>query len=267
MIYYKTNDEIELLRQSSLLVSKTHATIIPYLKEGVTGKKIDKIAEEFIRDNKAIPAFKGLRGFPATLCISPNEQVVHGIPSDEPFKNGDVLSIDCGVKMNEFFGDSAYTYAIGEITEEVRNLLEVTRQSLYDAIEFAVHGKRLGDIGYAVQNLAEKKHKYGVVRELVGHGVGRTLHEEPEVPNYGRRGTGPLLKEGLVLAIEPMVNLGVKEIVQLKDGWTIITKDKKPSAHFEHTVAVKKGKADILSSFEILEEEIKKNENLTSFFK
>lgn len=258
-VYYKTDEEIELMRYSNLLVSKTLGLVGSMIGPGVSGKKIDKAAEEFIRDHKAVPGFKGYGGFPATLCISINEQVVHGIPSDEPFKSGDIVSVDCGVKMNGFFGDAAYTFALGDVDEEVIALMEVTQESLYKGIEKAVIGGRLGDISYAIQNFAEREHNYGVVRELVGHGIGRNLHESPEVPNYGRRGQGPKLKEGLVIAIEPMVNLGVKGVRQKKDGWTIVTKDNKPSAHFEHTVALRKTGPDILSTHQYIEESIKNN--------
>ena len=266
VITFKTKEEIELIRKSALLVAQTHATIVPYIKEGVTGKYLDKIAEEFIRDNNATPAFKGFNGFPASLCISVNEQIVHGIPSDKPFESGDIVSIDCGTNLEGYYGDSAYTYSVGEVSEEVQQLLKVTRESLYLGIEQSKIGNRIGDIGFAIQSLAEKEHGYGVVRELVGHGVGKSLHEPPEVPNFGRRGNGAILREGMVLAIEPMVNLGTKQIVQLRDGWTIVTRDGKPSAHFEHTIAVGKEKGDILSSFELIEKEIKKNKNLAGIF-
>jgi methionyl aminopeptidase len=254
-IYLKTDEEIELIRQSSLLVGKTLAEVAKWIKPGVTTKKLDNIAEEFIRDNGAIPGFKGYGGFPATLCASNNEAVVHGIPNDEPLKDGDIISLDCGVILNGFYGDVAYTFEVGEVSSEIHQLLEDTKECLRLAIEQAVVGKRLGDIGYAVQNYAESK-GYGVVRELVGHGLGRELHEEPQVPNYGKRGHGMKLVEGMVLAIEPMINLGTKDIVQLNDGWTIVTKDRKPSAHFEHDVAIRKGKADVLSSHEEIEKVI-----------
>ena len=256
MIYYKTEEEIELIRESSLLVAKTHAEVAKLIQPGVTSLELDKVAEEFIRDNGGIPAFKGYSGFPNTLCVSPNEQVVHGIPNNEPLESGTILSLDCGVKKNGFFGDSAFTYEVGEIAQDVKDLLRVTRESLYKGIEAAVAGNRIGDIGFAVQLHAER-HSYGVVRELVGHGVGENLHESPEVPNYGKRGRGVKLQEGLVIAIEPMINMGVKEIIQLNDGWTIKTADLKPSAHFEHTIVVRKGKAEILSSFDFIEEVIK----------
>lgn len=263
MIYYKTEEEIEYIRQSCLLVCKTLSYVGSMLKPGVTGKEVDAKAEAFIRDHGAEPGFKGYRGFPATLCISRNEQVVHGIPDDKPFTENDILSIDCGTYMNDFFGDAAYTFAFAGIDKDTMELLVSTKASLYKGIEQAVVGNRIGDISYAIQQHAEKGAKrYGVVRELVGHGIGRELHESPEVPNYGKRGRGPLLKSGLVIAIEPMVNLGKKEIRQKDDGWTIITKDKLPSAHYEHTVAVKAEKADILSDHTGIEAEIKKNPEL-----
>jgi methionyl aminopeptidase len=253
MIYYKTADEIELLRKSNMLVARTHGEMAKLVEPGVSTLKLDKIAEEFIRDNGGEPGFLGYHGYPNTLCISINDTVVHGIPSNYELRNGDVVSIDCGVLMNNYYGDSAYTFTVGEIKPEVLKLLEVTKESLYKGIEKAVVGSRLGDIGYAVQSHCESN-GYSVVREMVGHGVGKKLHEKPEVPNYGRRGSGIKLKKGLVLAIEPMINLGKKEIYQMEDGWTIKTRDGLPSAHFEHTVAVDQGKADILSSFEFVEE-------------
>ncbi len=257
MIFYKTEEEIALIRESSLLVGKTHAEVAKHIKPGVTTLELDAIAETFIRDHGGVPAFKGFGGFPGTLCTSANDVVVHGIPNDKPLKEGDILSVDCGVKMNGYYGDSAYTYAIGEVDKEVEDLLENTKKSLYLGIGAAVAGNRLGDIGFAVQSFTEGL-GYGVVRELVGHGIGKSLHEAPEVPNYGRRGRGVQLKEGLVIAIEPMINLGTKNIHQEKDGWTIRTRDRKPSAHFEHTVVVRKGEAEILSTFEFIEEVINK---------
>jgi len=255
MIYYKTEEEIELVRKSSLLVAKTHAEIAGLIKPGITTLALDKIAEEFIRDNGGVPAFKGYGGFPNTLCMSPNDQVVHGIPNDRALEDGEILSVDCGVVMNGYYGDSAFTYEVGEVDAETKQLLKVTKESLYKGIEKAIAGNRIGDIGYAVQQHAES-FGYGVVRELVGHGVGKNLHESPEVPNYGRRGKGVMLKEGLVIAIEPMINMGTKRILQHNDGWTITTIDNKPSAHFEHTIVVRKGKAEILSSFEEIEKKI-----------
>ena len=255
MIYYKTEEEIELVRKSSLLVAKTHAEIAGLIKPGITTLALDKIAEEFIRDNGGVPAFKGYGGFPNTLCMSPNEQVVHGIPNDRFLENSEILSVDCGVLMNGYYGDSAFTYEVGDVDAEIKQLLKVTKESLYKGIEQAVVGNRIGDIGYAVQQHAES-FGYGVVRELVGHGVGRNLHESPEVPNHGRRGKGVMLKEGLIIAIEPMINMGTKRILQHDDGWTITTIDNKPSAHFEHTIVVRKGKAEVLSSFEEIEKKI-----------
>jgi methionyl aminopeptidase len=253
MLYCKTDEEIELIRQSSLLVSKTHAEVAKVIRPGITTLELDKIAEEFIRDNGGVPAFKGYNGFPFSLCISPNEQVVHGFPGKYVLKDGDIVSVDCGVVMNGWYGDSAYTFAIGEVKPEIIKLLRVTKESLYKAIENAVAGKRLGDVSEAVQTHAESN-GYSVVRELVGHGIGKKLHEGPEVPNYGKKGSGIKLQEGLVIAIEPMINMGKKNIRQESDGWTITTADKQPSAHFEHTVAIKAGKADVLSTFEYIEE-------------
>ena len=248
----KTDEEVELIRLSSLLVGRTLAEVAKGIQPGVTTLELDAIAESFIRDHGAEPGFKGYGGFPNTLCTSVNDAVVHGIPNHKPLENGDVVSVDCGVLMNGFYGDSAYTFEVGEVSPEIRALLQVTKESLELAIEQAVVGKRIGDIGHAVQHHAES-HGYGVVRELVGHGLGRELHEAPEVPNYGRRGNGPKLMDGMVLAIEPMINLGAKDIGQSEDGWTIVTQDGKVSAHFEHDVVVRKGKADVLSSFKDIE--------------
>jgi methionyl aminopeptidase len=253
MIIYKTDEEIELIRESSLLVGKTLAEVAKLIKPGVTTLSLDKVAEEFIRDNNAIPGFKDYNNFPNTLCTSVNYAVVHGIPNNKPLKDGDIVSVDCGVLKNEFYGDSAYTFKVGEVSQEVEQLLEVTKKSLMLGIEKAVVGNRIGDIGFAIQEYTES-FGYGVVRELVGHGLGRNLHEKPEVPNYGKRGRGVKLQEGLVLAIEPMINLGKKDVKQDIDGWTIITADKKYSAHFEHNIAVRKGKADVLSTFKYIEE-------------
>lgn len=258
MIYYKSEEEVELVRKSSLLVAKTHAEIAKLIKPGISSLELDQIAEEFIRDNGGEPAFKGYNGFPSTLCASPNEVVVHGIPNNEPINDGTILSIDCGVFMNGFYGDSAYTYEVGEVKKEIKMLLKVTKESLYRGIENAVSGKRIGDIGYAIQEHAENN-DYGVVREMIGHGIGKNLHESPEVPNYGKRGSGIKLKKGLVIAIEPMINMGTRDIMQHSDGWTITTLDKKPSAHFEHTVVVREGEAEILSSFKEIEKIIKLN--------
>lgn len=253
MVIYKTEHEIALIKESSLLVGKTLAEVARHIEPGVTTLRLDKVAYEFIHDHGATPGFLDYNGFPNTLCTSVNEQVVHGIPTDQPLNEGDIVSIDCGVIKNEFWGDSAYTFAVGEVSEEVRQLMDATKHSLNLAIEAAVEGNRMGDIGHAVQSYTEGL-GYGVVRELVGHGLGRDLHESPEVPNYGRRGNGMKLKEGLVLAIEPMINLGTKNVKTSSDGWTIVTTDGKPSAHYEHDVVVRKGKAEVLSSFEPIEE-------------
>lgn len=255
---YKTKEEIELIRESSLLVAKTHGTIAGLIKPGVTTLELDCIAEEFIRDNNAIPAFKGYQGFPNTLCMSPNAEVVHGIPNSNPLVDGDIISVDCGVLKNEFYGDSAYTYTVGEVAEETKQLLRVTKESLHKGIEQAKVGNRLGDISFAIQQKAHE-FNFGVVRELIGHGVGRELHEEPQVPNYGYRGRGIQLKEGLVLAIEPMINMGTQKVRFLNDGWSVVTQDGKPSAHFEHTVAIMKSGPEVLSSFAFIEEELQKN--------
>lgn len=257
MIYLKTEEEIELIRLSSLLVGKTLAQVAPLVKPGVTTLELDRIAEEFIRDNGGVPSFKNYNGFPNTLCASLNEAVVHGIPNNKPLKNGDIISLDCGVFMNGFHGDVAYTFEVGEVNDEIKQLLKTTKESLELGIAAAVAGNRIGDIGYAIQTHAESR-GYGVVRELVGHGLGRDLHEAPEVPNYGKRGSGMILKEGLVIAIEPMINLKSKGVRQDKDGWTIITSDNKPSAHFEHDVVVRKGKAEVLSTHEYIEEALNK---------
>lgn len=251
----RSEEEINLIRESSLLVAKAHAEIAGLISPGVNTLYLDKIAEEFIRDNGGSPAFKGYKGFPNTLCMSPNEQVVHGIPNNQPLRNGDILSVDCGVLMNGYYGDSAFTYEVGEVEYEIKQLLKITKESLYKGIDQAISGNKIGDIGYAIQDYAEH-HGYGVVRELVGHGVGNNLHETPEVPNYGLKGSGSTLEEGLVIAIEPMINKGVRNIIQHQDGWTITTSDNQPSAHFEHTIVVRKGRAEILSSFEDIEKKI-----------
>ena len=261
MIHYKTREEIELMRESALVVSRTLGMLAKEVKPGVTPLHLDKLAEEYIREQGAIPGFLGLYDFPNTLCISVNEQVVHGIPGDKPLEEGDIISVDCGAIKNDFYGDHAYTFAVGEIADEVKQLLKVTKESLYLGIEKMVAGNRIGDIGFAIQQHAEK-HGYGVVRELVGHGLGKKMHESPEVPNYGKRGRGPKLKEGLVLAIEPMINLGTRRIKQLSDGWTIITADSRPSAHFEHDVAIVDGKPEILSTFEYVEKALAEVEGL-----
>lgn len=257
MIYYKTSEEIELIRESALTVSRALAVVAEFIGEGVTTVKLDTLAEEFIRDAGGIPSFKGYQGFPATLCMSVNEEVVHGIPGDYVLKSGDVISVDCGVCKNGFHGDHAYSFKIGEITPAVSKLLRVTKESLYVGIDAAKIGNRIGDIGFAVQDYVQKE-GYTVVRELTGHGLGKDLHEEPSVPNFGKRGRGPKIENGMVLAIEPMINLGKKNVRQLSDGWTIVTADKKPSAHFEHDIAIIDGKAEILSTFDYLEDVLKK---------
>lgn len=252
MIYYKTKDEIEILRQSSLLVGKTLAEVAKLIKPGVTTEKLDKMAEEFILDNGGKPGFKGLYGCPSTLLCSVNEAVVHGLPTNKPLVDGDIVSVDCGVLMNGYYGDSAYTFEIGEVNIEVKKLLQVTKECLEKAIAQCYVGNTIGDIGFACQLHAELN-KFSVVREMVGHGLGKTLHEAPEVPNYGKKGKGLKLKEGLVIAIEPMINMGTKDIKQLSDGWTIVTKDGKPSAHFEHNVAISENGPMVLSTFEYIE--------------
>ena len=257
MVYLKTDDEIELLREANLLVGKTLAELAKNIKPGVTTRQLDVLAETFIRDHGAEPTFKGFPNpygpeFPASICTSVNEVVIHGIPNDIPLKDGDIVSIDCGTKLNGFCGDSCYTFAVGEVSETVSNLLRVTKESLYKGIEQAVVGHRIGDISYAVQSHCEN-HGYGVVREFVGHGIGREMHEDPQVPNYGKRGNGMQLKDGLSIAIEPMITYGSKDIYLLPDKWGIVTRDKSISAHFEHTICVRKGKADILSSFDEIE--------------
>ncbi|MBQ8271873.1 MAG: type I methionyl aminopeptidase [Tidjanibacter sp.] len=253
MIYLKTQEEVELLRENNLLVSATLAEVGKHIRPGVTTLELDRIAEEFIRSHGAVPGFLGYGGFPNTLCVSVNENVVHGIPSNYALREGDIVSVDCGTILKGFYGDSAYTFGVGEIAPEVEQLLRVTKESLYKGVEKAVAGNRVGDISSAVQTHAEK-YGYGVVRELVGHGLGRDMHESPEVPNYGRRGTGPLLKEGMVICIEPMINMGSKNVVFERDGWTVRTKDRKPSAHFEFAVAIRNGEADVLTDFGIIEQ-------------
>lgn len=253
MIHCKTEEEIELIRKSADILGRAHAEVAKNIKVGVTTSALDKLAYEYITKNGGKPSFKGYKGYPSSLCISVNEVVVHGLPGDYELKEGDIISIDCGVFLNGFHSDSAYTYPVGAISEENKKLLEITKQSLYLGIAQSLPGNRTGDIGYAVQSFVEKE-GYSVVRELVGHGVGKSLHEEPEVPNYGKRGSGVKLQERMVIAIEPMVNLGKKNIFQEKDGWTIRTVDRKPSAHFEHTVVVMKEKAEILTTFKYIEE-------------
>lgn len=258
MIFLKTDDEIELLRQSNLLVGKTLAEVAKVIRPGATTKELDKVAEEFIRDNGAIPTFKGFPNpygspFPASICTSVNEQVVHGVPGDVVLREGDIVSVDCGTYMNGFCGDSAYTFCVGEVAPEIMELLKSTKNALYLGIQNAIPGKRLGDIGYAIQQYCESK-SYGIVREFVGHGIGKDMHEDPQVPNYGRRGYGAMIKRGLCIAIEPMVTLGNRELVMERDGWTVRTRDRKCAAHFEHTIAVGPKGADVLSSFDFIEE-------------
>lgn len=253
MVYLKTDEEIELMRESNLLVGKTLAEVARAVKPGVSTLELDKIAETFIRDHKGIPGFLDYQGFPNTLCTSVNEQVVHGIPNKKPLQEGDIVSVDCGVLLNGFYGDSAYTFEVGEVKPEIKALLEATKAALYKGVEMAIEGNRIGDIGYAVQEYCETR-GYSVVREMVGHGLGRSLHEAPEIPNYGRRGNGSKLRKGMVICIEPMINLGKRQILMEEDQWTIRTVDKSVSAHFEHAVAVGKNQSDILSSFKFVEE-------------
>lgn len=256
MIYYKTKEEIELLRQSALLVSKTLGMLTPEIVPGVTPNRLDKLAEEFICDNGGRPGFKGLYGCPSTLLTSVNDQVVHGLPTNRPLQEGDIIAVDCGVLMNGFYGDHAYTFAVGPISDEKQKLLDVTLKCLYLGIEAAKVGNRIGDIGYAIQTYAES-HGYGVVRELVGHGLGKSMHEAPEVPNFGRKGQGKVIKDGLTIAIEPMINMGTHRVLKTSDNWTIVTADGKPSAHFEHNIAVVDGKPVILSTFDYIEAALK----------
>ena len=251
MSIVKSNFEIELIRESAQLVSKTLGMLAIEIKPGITTLELDKKAEEFIRDNNAEPGFLGLYGFPNTLCISPNNEVVHGIPNKKILKEGEIISIDCGVLKNGFYGDHAYTFSVGEISEEKKKLLDITKKALYKGISLFSSGNRVGDVGFSIQNYVES-YGYGVVRELVGHGIGKNMHEKPEIPNYGKRGTGKVLKEGMVVAIEPMVNMGTEKIIQLDDGWTIKTADDKPSAHFEHNVAIIDGKPKLLSTFKFI---------------
>lgn len=254
MIFLKSDEEIELLRISNQIVAKTLAELAKLIQPGVSTEYLDKIAEEFIRDNGAVPGFLGYSGYPKSICTSVNEQVVHGIPSDKlVLQDGDIVSVDCGVYKNGFHGDSAYTFCVGDVKPEIVDLLRTTKESLYKGIEQAQEGKRLGDVGYAIQNHCEAR-GYSVVREMIGHGVGRKLHEAPEVPNYGRKGNGIMLKSGMTIAIEPMINMGSRNLVFEKDGWTTRTIDRKPSAHFEHSIAIRRGKADILSTFEYIEQ-------------
>lgn len=257
----KTKEEIELIRVSSLLVGETIAEVAKHIRAGISTSALNNIADEFILAHDAKAAFKGFKGFPYALCISVNEEVVHGMPGDYKLQEGDLVSIDCGVLKNGFYGDSAYTFAVGEIDTEKIKLMQVTKECLQLGINKAISGNRVGDISFAVQMHAEQN-GFGVVRELVGHGIGRNLHEKPEIPNYGKQGSGMLLKPGIVIAIEPMINMGTKNVKQLNDGWTIVTADAKPSVHFEHTVAVNNLKPEILSSFHLIEEAENKNINL-----
>jgi methionyl aminopeptidase len=256
MIHYKSSEEVDKIKQSADILGRAHGEIAKHVRKGVKTSFLDKIAEEFIRDHAAVPSFKGYNGFPSSLCISVNEVVVHGFPSEYELKDGDIISVDCGVFHQGFHSDSAYTYPIGEVPPSVLALLSATKDSLYLGIEQAVFGNRIGDIGHAIQKFVEAK-GYTVVRELVGHGLGRKLHEAPEVPNYGKKGSGPLLKQGMVIAIEPMINLGTRNIVQEKDGWTIRTADRKPSAHYEHTVAIFEDRTEVLTTHKYIEENFK----------
>lgn len=265
MVHLKTPEEIELMRLSNLLVASTHAEVAKHIRPGVTTEHLDAIAEEFICDHGARPAFKGYGGFPSSLCISENNKVVHGIPGSHIVSEGDILSIDCGVELNGYYGDSAFTYPVAPVDPKVYQLVTDTIHSLYLGISQAIVGNKTGDIGFAIQNYTQTEKGYGVVRELVGHGVGTKLHEDPEVPNYGKKGRGKILKEGTVIAIEPMINLGSRHIKELKDGWTIVTADGAPSAHFEHTIAVTKNGPDILSDFERIFDSIKTNEFIADF--
>ncbi len=266
MIQIKTNAEVELMRESALLVSATLTEIARSLKPGITTMQVNDLAEQFILDHQATPSFKNLYGYPYTTCISVNDAVVHGFPRDIPLKDGDIVSVDVGVFKNGFHGDSAYTFAIGSIPEETKALLRITKESLMKGIEKCVSGNRVGDISSAIFEHTEKKFGYGVVRDLVGHGLGRKLHEDPQVPNFGKKGTGSKLKEGMVLAIEPMINLGTKDVFHDADGWTIRTKDGKPSAHFEHNVCIRRQKPDILSSFDGIEAAEKSNPHLDASY-
>lgn len=266
MIHYKTNQEIEIQRESALMVGKAIAEVAKLIAPGVTTAHLDKVADEFIRDNGAVPSFKNFNGYPFASCISVNDAVVHGFPSANELREGDIISVDIGVYKNGYHGDSAYTFAIGDPGENILNLLKVTKASLLLGVEKAIVNNRVGDIGFAVQDYCEKQYGYGVVRELVGHGLGKSLHEDPQVPNYGKRGSGGKLKDGLVIAIEPMVNLGVKEVFYDDDGWTVRTKDGKVSAHYEHTICVRKGQADLLSSFLEVESAEKANAYLNSTY-
>ncbi|HEX2608099.1 MAG TPA: type I methionyl aminopeptidase [Flavisolibacter sp.] len=266
MIHYKNEQEIELMRESALLVSQTLSEVAKLLKPGINTLSIDQFIADYLRDHKAVPSFLNYHGYPFNSCISVNDVVVHGFPGKEPLKEGDIVTVDIGVYKNGFHGDHAYTFMIGKPEDEVVELVKTTKESLYKGIEKAVAGNRMGDISYAIQEHTEKRKGYGVVRELVGHGLGKSMHEDPQVPNYGKRGSGTILKEGLVIAIEPMINLGKKEVFTEDDGWTVRTKDGKPSVHFEHDVCVRKGKADILSDYAPIEAAEKANPNLFSTY-
>ncbi len=268
MIIYKTDAEIGLMQQSAQLVSKTLTEVAKVLKPGITTMELDKLCDEFVRDHNAIPSFKDYKGsYPFSICASINDVVVHGFPNNEPLKDGDIVSIDLGVILNGWHGDHAYTFVLGEVSEEALKLVRVTKESLYKGIEKAIAGNRIGDISYAIQEHTEKKNGYGVVRELVGHGLGRSMHEDPQMPNYGKRGNGPKMNENMVLAIEPMINMGTSEVYTDSDGWTVRTQDGKPSVHFEHDVCVKRNKALILSDYSIIEAAEKANSNLnTSYY-
>lgn len=264
MIRIKTNPEVELIRESALLVSGTLAELATMLKPGITTQMLDKRAEEFILDNKAVPSFKNYRGYPFATCISVNDAVVHGFPNNNTIKEGDLVSIDVGVYKNGFHGDSAYTFGIAPVAEEHQLLMQVTRTSLLLGVEKAIAGNRIGDISFAIQDFTERQHHYGVVRELVGHGLGKQLHEDPQVPNYGKKGTGPKLRENMVIAIEPMINMGTRDVIYDADGWTVRTKDGKFSAHYEHTICIKRGRVDILSSFDKIIQNENANQSLYS---
>lgn len=266
MIHIKSNDEIEVMRKSALMVSATLTEVAKFLKPGITTISIDRMAEAFIRDNGGVPSFKGYHGFKYSLCISVNEVVVHGFPSDYELKDGDIISVDCGFYRDGYHGDSAYTFAIGNVKPEVLQLLKVTKESVFRGVAQARDHNRIGDISFAIENFTSREHPYGVVRELVGHGIGKQLHEDPQVPNFGRRGDGKKLREGMVLAIEPMINLGTREVETLKDGWTVVTLDRKPSAHFEHTSAVRRNAGETLSSFVPIEAAEQANPELNSSY-
>lgn len=266
MSLYKSNEDVEIQRKSCLMVSKTLTEIAKMIKPGIQTLKLDDFAFEFIKDNGGFPSFKGYHGFPYSLCISVNEQVVHGFPSSYELKEGDIVSVDCGVYMNGFHGDHAYTFILGEVDQAILDLVRVTKEAVYLGAEQAIVGNRAGDIAYAIEHHTKSKHGYGVVRELVGHGVGKQMHEDPQIPNYGKRGTLKKLQENMVLAIEPMINLGTHKVDFWDDGWTVVTRDGKPSVHFEHDVCVRQGKAEILSDYAPIEAAEKQNINLNSSY-